>query len=45
MDILPCLQCLSEASKYGYTGYNLDWEPTDAVTQQDGLDYANFIQV
>lgn len=38
-------QCVSEAKKYGYFGYNLDWEPTDAVTEQDGQDYASFIQV
>ena len=24
-------QCVSEAKKYNYTGYNLDWEPTDGV--------------
>ena len=37
-------QCVSEAAKYGYHGYNLDWEPTDDCTEQDGNDYANFIQ-
>jgi hypothetical protein len=35
--------CISEAKKYNYTGYNLDWEPTDDVTAQDGNDYAVFI--
>lgn len=36
--------CISEAKKYNYTGYNLDWEPTDDVTEQDGSDYAAFIE-
>jgi hypothetical protein len=35
--------CISEAKKFNYLGYNLDWEPTDDVTEQDGTDYANFI--
>lgn len=35
--------CVSEAKKYNYVGYNLDWEPTDDVTSQDGNDYAAFI--
>jgi hypothetical protein len=36
--------CISEAKKYNYVGYNLDWEPTgDGITTQDGLDYATFI--
>lgn len=38
-------QCVSEAAKFGYFGYNLDWEPTDDVTEQDGADYAVFIEV
>lgn len=37
-------QCVAEAKKYNYTGYNLDWEPTDEVTEQDGLDYATFVE-
>eukprot|EP00604_Paraphysomonas_vestita_P001840 CAMPEP_0174821678 /NCGR_PEP_ID=MMETSP1107-20130205/9175_1 /TAXON_ID=36770 /ORGANISM="Paraphysomonas vestita, Strain GFlagA" /LENGTH=209 /DNA_ID=CAMNT_0016038965 /DNA_START=192 /DNA_END=821 /DNA_ORIENTATION=- len=37
-------QCLSEAKKYGYTGYNLDWEPTEDVTSDDGIAYAEFIE-
>lgn len=36
--------CITEAKRYHYTGYNLDWEPTDDVTAQDGTDYAAFIQ-
>jgi hypothetical protein len=36
-------QCVREAKKYGYVGYNLDWEPTEDCTEQDGLDYAAFI--
>eukprot|EP01031_Cornospumella_fuschlensis_P038113 gene38113-46309_t len=35
--------CVSEAQKYGYVGYNLDWEPTDDVTSADGDAYAIFI--
>lgn len=35
--------CISEAEKYGYIGYNLDWEPTDDVTEADGSAYATFI--
>jgi hypothetical protein len=38
-------QCISEAKKYNYIGYNLDWEPTDDVTSEDGVNYANFIDV
>lgn len=37
--------CISEAKLYGYTGYNLDWEPTDNVTADDGLAYASFVEV
>jgi hypothetical protein len=36
-------QCVLAAAKYNYTGYNLDWEPTDNCSDQDGLDYATFI--
>lgn len=35
--------CINEAHKYKYTGYNLDWEPTDDVTAEDGAQYAEFI--
>lgn len=35
--------CISEAQKYGYYGWNLDWEPTDDVTSDDGTNYAQFI--
>ena len=36
--------CISEAQKYGYSGYNLDFEPTtDDVTIEDGNNYAAFI--
>ena len=35
--------CITEAKKYHYTGYNLDWEPTDDVTAEDGDAYAAFI--
>ena len=37
--------CVEEAIKYNYKGYNLDWEPTDNVTEQDGNDYAKFINI
>lgn len=35
--------CIHEADTYGYRGYNLDWEPTDQVTEADGVAYASFI--
>ena len=35
--------CISESLKYGYFGWNLDWEPTDSVTAEDGNNYAKFI--
>lgn len=35
--------CISEAKKYRYTGYNLDWEPTDDVVSDDAQAYASFI--
>jgi len=37
-------QCVSEAMKYNFTGYNLDWEPTDGVNEDDGARYAQFIE-
>ena len=36
-------QCVTEALKYNYTGYNLDWEPTDGVEEGDSEAYAKFI--
>lgn len=36
-------QCVAEAQLYNYTGYNLDWEPTDDVQESDGAAYAEFI--
>lgn len=39
------MQCVNDAKKYNYTGYNLDWEPTDGVTEEDGVRYAQFIDV
>lgn len=36
-------QCVTEAKKYNYTGYNLDWEPTEGVLDSDAADYAAFI--
>ncbi len=35
--------CVSVAKAGKFTGFNLDWEPTDAVTSEDGTNYANFI--
>jgi hypothetical protein len=37
--------CVEAAKAYNYIGYNLDWEPTDAVTAEDGTAYAQFIGV
>ncbi len=37
--------CITAASQFGYHGYNLDWEPTDAVTADDGVKYAAFINL
>ena len=38
------MSCINEAKKYQYVGYNLDWEPTtDDVTDEDGINYAAFI--
>mmetsp|Transcript_25773 Transcript_25773/g.43000 ORF Transcript_25773/g.43000 Transcript_25773/m.43000 type:complete len:300 (-) Transcript_25773:169-1068(-) len=43
-DPLPFFEsCIHEAQLHNYTGYNLDWEPTDGVTVDDGNDYAIFI--
>jgi len=35
--------CIEAAKKYNYVGYNLDWEPTDSVNADDGMNYASFI--
>lgn len=35
--------CILEAQKFNYTGFNLDWEPTDAVNEGDDAAYAAFI--
>ena len=35
--------CIHESRKYNYNGWNLDWEPTDDVTEEDGIQYADFI--
>ena len=37
--------CISEAKKFGYHGYNLDWEPTDEVNVEDSIAYADFIDL
>lgn len=36
-------QCVAEAQKYNYTGYNLDWEPTEGVLESDAALYSQFI--
>lgn len=36
-------QCVNEALKYNYTGYNLDWEPTEGVVAGDSAAYTQFI--
>jgi len=35
--------CISEALKEGYTGYNVDWEPTTQATNDDAIKYAAFL--
>ena len=34
---------IEEAKQFNYNGYNLDWEPTDDVTDEDGVEYAAFV--
>ena len=34
---------LKSASNEGFTGYNVDWEPTGPATSQDAADYATFM--
>lgn len=36
-------KCISEAKRFRFTGYNLDWEPTDDVLPGDAEAYATFI--
>eukprot|EP01033_Poteriospumella_lacustris_P012891 gene12891-9222_t len=36
-------ECIRRAHLFKYAGYNLDWEPTDNVTADDGAAYAAFI--
>lgn len=44
-DPQPFIQAIIHESRlYKYIGWNLDWEPTDDVTQEDGLRYAAFIE-
>jgi hypothetical protein len=35
--------CISEARKYNYTGYNIDWEPEHGVVASDAPLYSKFI--
>ena len=35
--------CISEAQYYGYTGFNIDWEPVYGATSEDAILYADFI--
>jgi len=39
------LTCVEQGLKYGYTGYNVDWEPTVDATPQDSVSYANFLSL
>jgi hypothetical protein len=34
---------ICDAKLYGYSGYNVDWEPTTTPEPQDAVDYANFL--
>jgi len=34
---------VTECFNYGFTGINVDWEPTVGGTEQDAIDYANFL--
>lgn len=38
-------QCKQQAIMYGYTGFNIDWEPQTGPqpTEQDAISYANFL--
>jgi len=36
-------QCIQQGTSLGLTGFNIDWEPTATATEQDALDYANFL--
>lgn len=36
-------QAIDQLKQTGFTGYNVDWEPTSKATKQDALDYANFL--
>eukprot|EP01100_Stratorugosa_tubuloviscum_P000240 TRINITY_DN104_c3_g2_i1.p1 TRINITY_DN104_c3_g2~~TRINITY_DN104_c3_g2_i1.p1 ORF type:complete len:278 (-),score=129.90 TRINITY_DN104_c3_g2_i1:153-986(-) len=35
--------CIKEAQTRGFTGFNVDFEPTTTATNQDAQDYANFL--
>jgi len=40
----PFIQtCIEEAQKYGYSGYNVDFEPTIGIQDGDGKRYAQFL--
>jgi len=40
----PFIQtCIEEAQKYGYSGYNVDFEPTVGIQDGDGKRYAQFL--
>eukprot|EP01119_Soliformovum_irregulare_P021167 TRINITY_DN6997_c0_g1_i3.p1 TRINITY_DN6997_c0_g1~~TRINITY_DN6997_c0_g1_i3.p1 ORF type:complete len:220 (+),score=44.55 TRINITY_DN6997_c0_g1_i3:76-735(+) len=36
-------KAIAELQRTGYSGYNLDFEPTDDATSQDASDYAKFL--
>jgi len=40
----PFIQaCIADAKKYGYSGYNVDFEPTTGIQDGDGKRYAQFL--
>ncbi|KAH3759947.1 hypothetical protein Pelo_8259 [Pelomyxa schiedti] len=36
-------EAVANAVIYGHSGYNMDFEPTTTATDQDAIDYANFL--
>jgi hypothetical protein len=37
------LACIRDAKEYGYTGFNIDWEPAEGATSLDAKNYAKFL--
>jgi len=38
-------QCIQAQSQVGFTGFDIDFEPTVTATPQDAIDYANFLDL